>query len=106
MGKARQEILKQSSSTELDEARSVEQAAAPSEPPAGKEKPKDSILLRHKRDLYYLVISAFVVVYLQPLTEARAVSTDPHRLHRSHYLHRSQWCSPMRLWHRTENSKD
>ena len=39
-------------------------AAAPAKP-----KPTDSILLRHKRDSYYLVITAFVVVYLFPLRE-------------------------------------
>ena len=35
-------------------------------------KPTDSIFLRHKRDSYYLAISAFVVVYLLPLDEATA----------------------------------
>ena len=38
------------------------------EPP----QPKDSILLRHKRDSYYLALTAFVCVYLFPLSEAIA----------------------------------
>ena len=44
-------------------------ATAPSKPTAA---PSDSILLRHKRDSYYLLIAAFVAVYLLPLDEAAA----------------------------------
>jgi sterol desaturase/sphingolipid hydroxylase (fatty acid hydroxylase superfamily) len=39
-------------------------------PPAAK--PTDSILLRHKRDSYYLAITVFVFAYLFPIDEAEA----------------------------------
>ena len=74
------------------ETESTEEMAA--SPPAAK--PKDSILLRHKRDTYYLIIAAFCVVYLLPLDEAeRQYAIGPTDGMLAYLLRHYTWILPI-----------